>query len=81
MLQAVAHAERIIGWYDTLDRDEIPPEWMWPFPKELVRWFDQVREDRKERYGANGDSSDAPRTDRQRQEWMGQNELTASIRR
>lgn len=74
---AVSHATHVLRWFDDLEPDEVPPEWMWPFPKELELWFDEVKELRREKYGISDDSSgrDAPG------ERMGQNELTAGIRR
>ncbi len=39
----------MLDWYENLQKDEIPPEWMWPFDDELEVHFDQVEEDRKNR--------------------------------
>lgn len=64
----------VLGWYENLPKEEIPPHWMWPFDKELEAWFKRVDEKRKAGRGkpSGSDSSDeAP---------MVQNELTKGIR-
>lgn len=38
----------VLSWYEHLSTDEIPPRWMWPFPSELEKWFEQVEEARRE---------------------------------
>lgn len=47
-MQAISHAEMILGWYENLPKHEVPPEWMWPFPDELESWFERIEEERKE---------------------------------
>lgn len=46
---AVSHADTILHWRENLLADEMPPEWMWPFPDELNKWFEQVELDREAR--------------------------------
>lgn len=49
-LMAVRHAQRILAWFENRREKDIPPEWMWPFPDEIDRWFDDVdRKDKPER--------------------------------
>lgn len=46
---AVAHADTVLHWRENLMSEEMPPEWMWPFPDELNKWFEQVEFDREAR--------------------------------
>lgn len=32
----------------------MPPEWMWSVDEELETWFEQVEEDRREKWGNRG---------------------------
>lgn len=54
---AIAHATKIMSWMENLQRDEIPPEWMWPFDDELEIWFENVDREREARY-SGGDKED-----------------------
>lgn len=47
LLRAIAHAYKIMDWHENLPEDEIPPQWMWAFDKELKVWFEEVKEARK----------------------------------
>ncbi len=41
----------------------MPPAWMWPYEDELEIWFENVEEQRKEKYGGGGstaEDTDAP---------------------
>lgn len=38
-----------------MDRDEMPPRWMWPFDDELEVHWANVDQRRKERFGNNSD--------------------------
>lgn len=58
-MRAISQANRILDWYENLQSDEMPPEWMWPFDEELELWFEEVERKREEKYGGEGDSSDA----------------------
>lgn len=49
---------RVIGWEANLDTDEMPPEWMWPFPDDLELWFEDVKQARKERFSGGQDDND-----------------------
>lgn len=47
---AIAHADAVCQWRENvMDEDEMPPEWMWPFPKEIDRHWANVDEKRKAR--------------------------------
>jgi hypothetical protein len=67
-MQAVAHAQRILDWYQNLTSDEIPPSWMWPFDDLVSEWLDDVLDARR-----SGTTLDRDETD-----WdsMDQNELS-----
>jgi hypothetical protein len=61
LFSAIEQANRVLDWLENLTKDEIPPEWMWPFEDDLEQWFANVEEQRKQRFGGGGDSSsDAP---------------------
>jgi hypothetical protein len=40
--------------------DEVPPEWMWPFPEELSDWFDDIREKKKMDMESDSEDTVAP---------------------
>lgn len=40
--------------------EEMPPEWMWPFPDELTVWFEEVRAAQKLKYGGDSSEDDEP---------------------
>ena len=64
LVTAIQHAHTILGWFENLSEEEIPPGWMWPFPDELEEWFDEVKELRRQKNdrGGNGDP-EAPNMD------------------
>lgn len=78
-MRAVNHAHVILGWQENLSNDETPPEWMWALDDELEKWFEEVEETRKEKYGTGGRSDDARSNDTVVP--MMQNELTRNRRR
>lgn len=41
----------ILSWQENLPEEETPPEWMWSLDHELVAWFEEVKEKRREKYG------------------------------
>ena len=43
---------------ENLTKDEMPPDWMWPFDDELEQWFADVEEARNQKYGGGSASSD-----------------------
>lgn len=55
---AIAHATTILGWFEHLSEEDMPPEWMWHIGHELERHFDHVKERRKS--GARDDDDDQP---------------------
>lgn len=59
-MDAIAHANMIIGWYENLMEDEIPPMWMWHLPDELDRHFTDVRANRKAGTQPTDDDIDGP---------------------
>jgi hypothetical protein len=44
---AIAHATTILGWYEHLSEEDMPPEWMWHLNDELEEHFEQVKERRR----------------------------------
>lgn len=54
LLRAITHAFKILSWYENLEEEEIPPEWMWPFDDELKLWFEEMAEARKAKYNGSG---------------------------
>lgn len=58
LLSAIQHAEIILGWYEHLPSEEIPPNWMWAFSDELEEWFEEVSLARKSKYGLADDDWD-----------------------
>lgn len=59
---AMEHANRVLDWHENLTKEEVPPEWMWPFEDELDVWFEQVEENRKAKYGVDSGSSSSSQT-------------------
>lgn len=43
LLKTISHATKIMDWHENLTEDDVPPEWMWPFDKELEKHFEQVK--------------------------------------
>jgi hypothetical protein len=64
---AIEQAYRISWWQENLQKEEMPPKWMWHLEWELEDWFEEVEAAREERYGGGGD-------DREETQMMG-NEL------
>ncbi len=56
----IGHAQTVISWQENLPSDEMPPEWMWPFDKEIEAWFQEVKRARDEKYGGGSDSREDP---------------------
>lgn len=42
LLEAIKHAHIVLGWQEHLTKEEMPPEWMWPFSDEVGEWMDNV---------------------------------------
>lgn len=55
-LAALSHANTVLGWSEFLGKDEIPPEWMWPFSDELNEWFKEVQIAREKKYNVSSDN-------------------------
>lgn len=55
LVNAIQHAEQILGWYENMSSDEIPPTWMWPFADELNEWFEEVKLAREQKYSGGSD--------------------------
>lgn len=53
-MSAIGHAVTILGWFEHLTEDDLPPEWMWHLPHELERHFEMI----KERHSSGTSSSD-----------------------
>lgn len=47
----------VLGWQENLQKDEIPPEWMWTLDEDLEAWFQDVEEARKAKYSSNNSDS------------------------
>lgn len=59
IIAAIQHANTILTWHENLPEEEMPPEWMWPFPDELEEHFAEVKWARKQKYnGSGGDDDD-----------------------
>lgn len=43
LLRAIAHANKILDWYENMISTDIPPEWMWSFDEPLNEWFDDLK--------------------------------------
>ena len=59
LISAIAHASNVINWRENMSKEEVPPEWMWPFNEELDEWFDEVEFQRSQKYGGGSDADDA----------------------
>lgn len=46
----------ILGWYEHLPSDDMPPRWMWHLDEEISHHFDEVKE--RYRTGASKDEDD-----------------------
>jgi hypothetical protein len=55
---ALQHAVTVLSWMRNLGKDELPPQWMWPFHDELDKWFEEVEIARKAKYGISDDDDD-----------------------
>jgi hypothetical protein len=45
-MNAIGHAMTILGWFEHLGEDDMPPVWMWHLTDELERHFTIVKERR-----------------------------------
>ncbi len=63
---AVQHADMLCGWQENYSRAEMPPRWMWPFPKLCLAHFKEVEEDRKagRKRADDDDDEDGPTVER-----------------
>lgn len=57
LVRAIAHANKILDWHENLKTEDIPPEWMWPFDKELKEWFDEIKREQANPEPANADTT------------------------
>ncbi len=48
----------VVTWEQHYTSEEMPPEWMWPFPEELNLWFEDVKAARDERMAGGGKDDD-----------------------
>lgn len=44
-MTAISQAHKILGWYDNLRDEHIPPRWMWHLDEELEVHFEKVRDE------------------------------------
>lgn len=45
LLKTISHTTKILDWHENLMEKDVPPEWMWPFDKELEKHFEKVKEE------------------------------------
>lgn len=57
-MAAVAHAHKILDWFEHLMPNEVPPEWMWPFDDLLEEWFEDVMAARKSGMGMDDEDDE-----------------------
>jgi hypothetical protein len=48
LTSAVAFADLVCTWQENYLPDEMPPQWMWPYPDQLNAHFDMVHQARKD---------------------------------
>ncbi len=51
MQTAIEHALTVLGWYEHLSKDEVPPQHLWEDSQGLDRWWRDVEDRRNEKYG------------------------------
>ena len=57
LLGAIDHALLVLNWHEnSIDKEEIPPQWMWHLDWELKDWWKKVEERRKDKYSGHDDS-------------------------
>lgn len=54
---ALDQAITIHGWLENLQKEEVPPVWMWTIDTELKIWFEKIKRAREEKYGTGKDKS------------------------
>ena len=70
LIAAIQHANTILGWFENLPEEELPKDWMWPFPDLLEEHFKWVKEERAAKYGTgDGGSSDDEYSHMESNEW------------
>lgn len=47
-LEVWSHALTVVGWYENLPSDEIPPKWIWHDGQQLDAHFANIRKRREE---------------------------------
>lgn len=57
LFEAIAHANKVLDWFENLTTEDIPPEWMWPFSDEITIWFDDIKQKKADEISA-GDTGD-----------------------
>lgn len=75
LVVAIEHAYKILSWHENMvNKEDIPPEWMWSLDWELEVWFLELQRKREAAgtpAGGGAVVEDAP---------MMQNELAAGLR-
>jgi len=56
---ALDQAVTVHGWMENLQKDELPPVWMWTLDTEIKIWFEKVKRERDEKYGGSKDKKDS----------------------
>jgi hypothetical protein len=60
LVSSIAHALKVLSWYENLPKHEIPPEWMWHLDHELEDWWQEVEYLREQKYSNGGSADDEP---------------------
>lgn len=47
LVEAISGALQVLSWYEHLNKDEVPPRWIWWSGDLLDEWFEDVRKRRE----------------------------------
>jgi hypothetical protein len=50
----------ILGWFENIPSDDMPPRWMWHLTDELEQFFEELKERRKSGQPRDDDDDLAP---------------------
>jgi hypothetical protein len=53
---AIEHALTILGWFENLQKEEVPPEHIWEDGEGLDEWFASVKAKRDQEFGITDSS-------------------------
>lgn len=60
---AFAHASTICSWFENLPKEEVPPQWIWPFDDLVSEWFKTVEKAREKKFNNADNDSNWEETD------------------